>query len=65
MSLAEKISLHWETENEQGTVVDTDYPYEFSIPVKEGERTFSFSVEALRKDGRIIETKQSTIGVVQ
>jgi hypothetical protein len=60
-----KITLYWETENEHGTLVDTDYPYEFSVPVKEGERRFKFSVKALRKDGRIIESEQRTIGVVK
>ena len=61
----EKITLTWETENNKGTVVDTDYPYEFSVPVKAGESTFTFSVEAVKKDGEVITTKQNVIGVVQ
>ena len=61
----EKITLTWETENNKGTVVDTDYPYEFSVPVKAGESTFTFSVKAVKKNGEVITTKQNVIGVVQ
>jgi hypothetical protein len=58
----QNISLY---ENSKGTVVDTDYHNEFSVPVKAGESTFTFSVEAVKKDGEVITTKQNVIGVVQ
>lgn len=61
----DKITLTWETENNKGTVVDTDYPYEFSIPVKAGDSTFKFSVEAVKKNGEVINTEQKVIGTVQ
>ena len=60
-----KITLTWETENTKGTVVDTDYPYEFSVPVKAGNPTFTFSVEAVKKNGEVVKTDQNVIGVVQ
>jgi hypothetical protein len=60
-----QITLRWETDSEKGTVVDIDYPYEFSVPVKAGDSNFSFSVEVVKKDGEIIKTSQRIIGVVQ
>lgn len=60
-----QITLSWETESEKGSVVDFDYPYEFSVPVKAGESNFSFSVEAVKKNGEVIKTSQRIIGVVQ
>jgi len=61
----EKITLSWESENYKGTVVDTDYPYEFSVPVKAGESTFTFSVEAVKKNGQLVKTEEKSIGVVK
>ena len=61
----EKITLTWQTENTRGTLVDTDYPYEFSVPIKAGESTFNFSVSAVKKNGKVVKSKESVIGVVQ
>jgi hypothetical protein len=61
----ERITLSWETENDKGRVIDTDYPYEFSVPVAAGESKFSFTVEKVKKNGDIIRTKKAAIGVVQ
>lgn len=61
----EKITLSWKTDNDKGTVVDTDYPYEFSVPVAAGESKFSFTVKKTKKNGEIIRTKEATIEVVK
>lgn len=61
----EKITLSWETENNNGTMVDTDYPYEFSVPVNAGESKFSFTLNVVKKNGEKFSTRTSVIGVVQ
>ncbi len=60
-----KITLTWETEKRKGKLVDMDYPYEFSVPLNAGENTFTFSVEAVKKDGRRVRTEKGLIGVVK
>lgn len=61
----ENITLIWETENHKGTLVDTDYPYEFSVPVVGGEDTFKFTIKMVKTNGKIIETKLTTIGAAR
>jgi hypothetical protein len=59
----EKITLKWIAGKKKGTLIDTDYPYEFSVPVKAGEESFRFTVESIKKDGQVVKTKETTIGV--
>jgi hypothetical protein len=59
-----KITLHWETATRKGILVDTDYPYEFSVTVPANDDTFKFKVEAVKVNGEIIKTEETTIGVV-
>jgi hypothetical protein len=59
----ERITLKWEAGKNKGTVVDTDYPYEFSIPVEAGEDSFRFTVESVKKDGQVVKTKERIIEV--
>ncbi len=58
-----KITLSWETGTNRGTEIDTDYPYEFSIPVPAGENSFKFRIEAVKVNGEIIETEDTEIGI--
>ena len=58
-----KITLKWKTENDAGTVVDTDYPYEFSVPVAAGTDQFSFSVESENVNGKTVRTTELSIGL--
>ena len=59
-----KITLHWETTTMKGILVDTDYPYEFSVTVAANDDTFKFKVEAVKVNGEIINIEETTIGVV-
>ena len=59
----EKITLKWKAGKIKGTVVDVDYPYEFSVPVEAGEDSFSFTVESVKKDGQFVKTNEMVIGV--
>ena len=59
------ITLKWETENDAGTVVDTDYPYEFSVPVTAETDQFSFTVASVNLDGKTVETPELSIGIPQ
>ena len=61
----EKIILNWETQTDKGIVVDTDYPYEFSVPLKAVDSTFSFTVEVVKKDAVHFKTSKNMIGVAQ
>jgi len=59
------ITLKWKTENDAGTVVDTDYPYEFSVPVAAGTDSFSFTVTSVNVNGKTVKTPELSIGIAQ
>ncbi len=60
-----KITLKWKTKNDAGTVVDTDYPYEFSVPVAAGTDQFSFTVHSVNVNGKTVRTPELSIGLPQ
>lgn len=58
-----EISLHWQIGDQNGTLKDTDYPYEFSVPVPAGETRFTFTTRGLKADGTEFKTEPNVIGV--
>jgi hypothetical protein len=45
-------------------LVDTDYPFEFSIPVASPASVFTFSMDGIRPDTTTFTTAQGTLGAV-
>ena len=58
-----EISLTWTVGEKTGTLRATEYPYEFSVPVPSGQRTFRFQVSGIKADGKPFTSGEQTIGV--
>lgn len=58
-----QIDLVWQAGGKTGKVSDTEYPYEFSVPVPAGTADFQFHVEGKQADGTAFSTQPATIGV--
>lgn len=58
-----EITLEWQVGDKSGTVKDTDYPYEFSVPVPAGETRFTFKTSGIKADGTSFSTPPESIGV--
>ncbi|MEO9477247.1 MAG: hypothetical protein ABJG41_17000 [Cyclobacteriaceae bacterium] len=54
----DKIVLKWETDEAEGEMIDLDYPYEFSLPLRSEQKWVWFSVDQYRKDGEVIKTQK-------
>lgn len=52
-----EITLHWQAGKQSGTIKDTDYPYEFSVPVPAGETRLMFRTSGVTADGNTFESK--------
>jgi hypothetical protein len=57
------INLNWTICNQTGIIKDIDYPYEFSVPVKNGEKSFKFSISGIKADNTTYKSEEMTIGV--
>ena len=58
-----EISLTYTIGSKTGIIKDTDYPYEFSVPVPAGEPSFRFRTLGVKTDGSTFQTEEKTIGV--
>lgn len=58
-----EITLDWQAGNQTGTIKDVDYPYEFSVPVPNGETRFTFKTSGIKTDGTTFQTEPKSIGV--
>lgn len=58
-----EITLSWTAGDQSGSLTDKDFPYEFSVPVPEGEASFRFTVRGVRADGSPFEAEEQVIGV--
>jgi hypothetical protein len=58
-----EITLEWQAGKQTGTIKDTDYPYEFSVPVPAGESRFTFKTSGIKADGTTFKTEPVSIGV--
>ncbi len=58
-----EITLEWQVGDKSGTIRDTDYPYEFSVPVPAGETRFTFKTSGIKTDGASFQSKPASIGV--
>lgn len=58
-----EIRLEWTIGNQTGTIMDMDYPYEFSVPVPAGETRFTFKTSGIKADGTTFQSKTTSIGV--
>lgn len=58
-----EINLNWNIGNETGTIKDMDYPYEFSVPVMNGNTVFKFSTNGVKSDNSSFSTKQISVEV--
>ena len=56
-----KIVIHWRTNKNSGVLVDTDYPYEFSIPLTKAEDKFTFTVEIEKSNASRLKTDEAFI----
>lgn len=55
--------LIWHAGETSGELLDTDYPYEFSIPVQAGNPTLRFRMTGIRADGTAFRSEESALGV--
>lgn len=62
---ASKVSLRYEAGDGWHQIDDQEYPFEFSVPVKEGQTIFRFFIEGVTTDGKEFRTVESVIGVGQ
>ena len=60
---ANAVSLHYNTGDGWHQVDAAGYPFEFSVPVREGQMTFRFFVQGTGPDGKAFSTPESVIGV--
>lgn len=58
-----EITLEWQVGDKTGSLKDTDYPYEFSVPVPTGETRFTFKTSGIKADGTAFKTNPMVIGV--
>jgi hypothetical protein len=58
-----EIKLRWQVGKQTGEITDTEYPYEFSVPVPAGETAFRFKTSGTTADGTPFTTAETTIGV--
>jgi hypothetical protein len=58
-----EINLNWTIGSQTGTIKDIDYPYEFSVPVKNGEKSFKFFINGIKADNTTYKSEEMTIGV--
>lgn len=60
-----KITLNWKTSKNNGVIIDTTYPYEFSIPLTSKENKFSFTTTIEKTNAEVLKTPNSTIEISQ
>jgi hypothetical protein len=58
-----EISLTYTIGSKTGIIKDTDYPYEFSVPVPAGRKAFRFRIQGIKTDSNSFHTQDNTIGV--
>jgi len=58
-----EINLTWTVGNRTESIKDIDYPYEFSVPVLNGEKSFRFTISGIRADNTTYKSNELTIGV--
>lgn len=60
---ARSVRLHYQLGSEWQQLDNLEYPFEFSVQVKDGQTPFRFSVEGTTADGKVFRTAESVIGV--
>ena len=58
-----EISLTLQFGGKTETLRDTEYPYEFSVPVPSGQTAFRFHVSGVKADGSLFKSEEKTLGV--
>lgn len=58
-----EINLSWRAGNQSGTIKDLDYPYEFSVPVTNGEKSIKLNISGIRSDNSVFKSEELIIGV--
>ena len=59
----QEINLTYTIGGKTGVIKDTDYPYEFSVPVPAGRTPFRFRIQGINREGNSFHTQESVIGV--
>ncbi len=58
-----EINLTWIAGNQSGTITDLNYPYEFSVPVTNGEKSIKLNISGTRSDNSVFKSEELIIGV--
>lgn len=60
-----EMTVYWDSGSQSGSKSKSSYPYEFSIPVYDGQRELSFVIEGTTKSGETFRTEERRIGVAE
>jgi hypothetical protein len=60
-----KLTLNWKHAGRTGSLTSTAYPYEFSVPVHDGQQELSFVIKGVTAKGSSFRTAERRIGVAE